>query len=49
MARRPGQLAHYGLYFCVLIFILITAPIRGVAAPYAALVMDARKIGRAHV
>ena len=42
MARRPGQLAHYGLYFCVLIFILITAPIRGVAAPYAALVMDAR-------
>ncbi|WP_424178954.1 serine hydrolase [Yoonia sp. TsM2_T14_4] len=42
MARRPGQLAHYGLYFCVLIFILIAAPIRGVAAPYAALVMDAR-------
>ncbi|WP_026352548.1 D-alanyl-D-alanine carboxypeptidase family protein [Yoonia vestfoldensis] len=42
MARRPGQLAHYGLYICVLIFVLVSAPIRGMAAPYAALVMDAR-------
>ena len=42
MARRPGQLAHIGLYFCVLIFILALAPMRGLAAPYAALVMDAR-------
>ncbi|MFN3662022.1 serine hydrolase [Yoonia sp.] len=42
MARRPGQLALYGLYLCVLIFILVSVPIRGIAAPYAALVMDAR-------
>ncbi|WP_322893967.1 MULTISPECIES: D-alanyl-D-alanine carboxypeptidase family protein [unclassified Yoonia] len=42
MARRPGQAAQFGLYLCVLIFILVLAPIRGVAAPYAALVMDAR-------
>lgn len=42
MARRPGQLAHYGLYICVLIFVLVSVPIRGMAAPYAALVMDAR-------
>ncbi|WP_322889817.1 MULTISPECIES: D-alanyl-D-alanine carboxypeptidase family protein [unclassified Yoonia] len=42
MARRPGQLALYGLYICVLIFGLISAPVRAVAAPYAALVMDAR-------
>ena len=42
MARRSGQAAQYGLYLCVLIFILVLAPMRGVAAPYAALVMDAR-------
>lgn len=42
MASRRGQLAQFGLYICVLVFILVSAPVRGVAAPYAALVMDAR-------
>jgi len=42
MARRQGQVAQFGLYLCILIFIFVTAPVRVLAAPYAALVMDAR-------
>lgn len=42
MARRQGQVAQFGLYLCILIFIFAIAPVRVMAAPYAALVMDAR-------
>jgi D-alanyl-D-alanine carboxypeptidase len=42
MARRRGQLAQIGLYLCIFVFVLLVAPIKVMAAPYAALVMDAR-------
>ncbi len=42
MASRPGQLALNGLFLFVLLVSLVFAPIRATAAPYAAMVMDAR-------
>ena len=42
MASRPGQLALQGLFLFVLMVSLLLAPIRAGAAPYAAMVMDAR-------
>ncbi len=42
MASRPGQLALNGLFLFVLMISLLVAPLRGTAAPYAAMVMDAR-------
>ena len=42
MASRPGQVALHGLFLFVLMISLVVTPLRGVAAPYAALVMDAR-------
>ncbi len=42
MARRLGQKALSGLFLSVLILVVLVAPIRATAAPYAAMVMDAR-------
>ena len=42
MASRPGQAALNGLFSCILFIILVMAPVRMAAAPYAAMVMDAR-------
>lgn len=42
MISRPGQWALHGLFLCVLMVSLLLAPIRAGAAPYAAMVMDAR-------
>lgn len=42
MASRPGQVALQGLFLCVFVFTILFAPIRAGAAPYAAMVMDAR-------
>ena len=42
MASRPGQLALQGLFLCVFLVSLLVAPVRATAAPYAAMVMDAR-------
>lgn len=42
MASRPGQLALKGLILCVLLVSVLFAPMRAGAAPYAAMVMDAR-------
>ncbi len=42
MASRPGQLALSGLFLFVFLIAMIFAPQRGEAAPYAAMVMDAR-------
>lgn len=42
MTSRPGQWALQGLFLCILLISLMLAPIRAAAAPYAAMVMDAR-------
>jgi D-alanyl-D-alanine carboxypeptidase len=42
VARRLGQKALLGLFLSVLVLVVLVAPIRSVAAPYAAMVMDAR-------
>ena len=42
MTSRPGQWALQGLFLCVFSISLMLAPIRVAAAPYAAMVMDAR-------
>lgn len=42
MNRRPGQFALRGVYFFIIFALLTFAPMRAVAAPYAAMVMDAR-------
>ncbi len=42
MTSRPGQWALQGLFLFVLMVSLLLAPIRAGAAPYAAMVMDAR-------
>ena len=42
MTSRPGQLALRGLFLSVLMVCVLFAPMRGSAAPYAAMVMDAR-------
>ncbi len=42
MTSRPGQWALQGLFLCVLLISVLLAPIRATAAPYAAMVMDAR-------
>lgn len=42
MTSRPGQRALRGLFLCVLTVCVLLAPLRVVAAPYAAMVMDAR-------
>lgn len=42
MTSRPGQLALRGLFLCVLSLSIVFAPMRAAAAPYAAMVMDAR-------
>ena len=42
MASRPGQLALNGLYLFALLVVTLFAPIGAAAAPYAAMVMDAR-------
>ena len=42
MASRTGQLALRGLYLFAFVIVTLLAPISAVAAPYAALVMDAR-------
>lgn len=42
MASRPGQLALQGLFICVFLVSMLVAPVRATAAPYAAMVMDAR-------
>jgi len=42
VTSRPGQWALQGLFLCVLLISLMLAPIRATAAPYAAMVMDAR-------
>ncbi len=42
MASRPGQLALNGLYLFAFLIVILLAPIRATAAPYAAMVMDAR-------
>ena len=42
MTSRPGQWALQGLFLCVLLVSLLVAPVRSSAAPYAAMVMDAR-------
>jgi len=41
VTKRLGQWALHGLFLCVIMFLLL-APMRGQAAPYAAMVMDAR-------
>lgn len=42
MASRPGQLALCGLFLSVFAIAVMLAPLRAQAAPYAAMVMDAR-------
>ncbi len=42
MTSRPGQWALHGLFLCVFLVSLLAAPMRATAAPYAAMVMDAR-------
>ena len=42
MTSRPGQWALHGLFLCILLVSLLLAPVRAAAAPYAAMVMDAR-------
>ncbi|WP_106745029.1 D-alanyl-D-alanine carboxypeptidase family protein [Yoonia maritima] len=42
MASRPGQLALKGLYLFAFLIVTLIAPINASAAPYAAMVMDAR-------
>ncbi len=42
MTSRLGQWAFHGLFLCVLLVSLSFAPLRATAAPYAAMVMDAR-------
>ena len=42
MTSRPGQLALRGLYLSIILIAFALAPIRAAAAPYAAMVMDAR-------
>lgn len=42
MTSRLGQRALHGLFLCVILACLLVAPIRAAAAPYAAMVMDAR-------
>ena len=42
MASRPGQLALNGLFLFVFLVSFLLAPISATAAPYAAMVMDAR-------
>ncbi len=42
MASRPGQLALKGLYLFAFLIVTLFAPISAIAAPYAAMVMDAR-------
>lgn len=42
MTSRLGQRALHGLFLCVILVCLLVAPIRAIAAPYAAMVMDAR-------
>ncbi len=42
MASRPGQVALSGLFLFVFLIAILFAPLRGSAAPYAAMVMDAR-------
>ncbi|PRY78122.1 D-alanyl-D-alanine carboxypeptidase [Yoonia maritima] len=42
MASRPGQLALKGLYLFAFLIVTLIAPISASAAPYAAMVMDAR-------
>ena len=42
MTSRPGQWALHGLFLCILLVSLLLAPVRATAAPYAAMVMDAR-------
>ena len=42
MNSRLGRMALRGLFVFSFLFVLTTAPARGVAAPYAAMVMDAR-------
>ena len=41
MTKRLGQWALHGLYLCMIVVVML-APVRGHAAPYAAMVMDAR-------
>lgn len=41
MTSRLGQWALHGLFLCI-VLIFMLAPVRGFAAPYAAMVMDAR-------
>ncbi len=42
MTGRLGQVAHQGLVLFFVLLLLVFAPIKGVSAPYAAMVMDAR-------
>lgn len=42
MASRSGQVALNGLYLFAFLIVILLAPIRAAAAPYAAMVMDAR-------
>ncbi len=42
MASRSGQAAPKGLFLFVFLLLIVVAPLRGLAAPYAAMVMDAR-------
>jgi D-alanyl-D-alanine carboxypeptidase len=42
VASRPGQLALSGLFLFALMISMLFAPLRAAAAPYAAMVMDAR-------
>ena len=42
MTSRPGQWALHGLFLCILLVSLLLPPVRATAAPYAAMVMDAR-------
>ena len=41
MTSRLGQRALHGLFLCI-VLVMMLAPVRGTAAPYAAMVMDAR-------
>lgn len=42
MTSRLGQRALSGLFLCIILVCVLVAPIRAAAAPYAAMVMDAR-------
>ncbi len=42
VTSRMGQWALHGLFLCVFLVSLLAAPMRATAAPYAAMVMDAR-------